>query len=248
MVVKYSLMVCACAASLAAATPALADPTIDFSIIGTNNTSLGASQTFDGVAINAYTGDGTTFTPSVLWERHDGVNDDGLGVCSEGTSACSTGGGDVNELSNQHAVEWIVLTLPTNKEWDQVWLSSLDNNGGSPNEKGTIYLSNTLSISGADVFGFQHGVFTTSDNGDIENAIGFSFNAFAKYLIFRAGSDGDPAGEGRNNDYLIWGVTLADCQDCGTQNTGVPEPVTLALFGAGLAGAAVLRRRRRAPA
>ena len=60
---------------------------------------------------------------------------------------------------------------------------------------------------------------------------------------FRAGFIDAPAGADQNNDYLVWGVTLADCPDCRTQN--VPEPVTLSLVGAGLLGAAVLRRRRK---
>ena len=186
MSIRYRLMIGACLASLVSTTGAFAGPVIDFSTLGTNNTGLGATQTLNGVVINAYTGTGTSFTTSsTLWERHDGSDDNGLGVCSEGTSSCTGGGGDVNEISNEHAVEWIVLTLPTNKLWEEVWLSSLDNNGESPNEKGTIYLSNTLSITGADVFGFQHGVFGSANNGDIEASIGFGFDAFAKDLIFR---------------------------------------------------------------
>lgn len=38
--------------------------------------------------------------------------------------------------------------------------------------------------------------------------------------------------------------TNPDCPDCHTEN--VPEPMTLSLIGAGLAGAAALRRRRKA--
>ncbi len=48
-----------------------------------------------------------------------------------------------------------------------------------------------------------------------------------------------------------WGlenVSVTDNGRIGTQGTTVPEPLTLALFGAGFAGAAELRRRRKDPA
>ena len=44
-----------------------------------------------------------------------------------------------------------------------------------------------------------------------------------------------------NSAALIEVTPFVPCTDCGPQNT--PEPMTLSLFGAGLAGAAALRRR-----
>lgn len=147
------------ALSLLAASAASAGPTIDFSTIaGGNNTSLGASSSLGGISITAYE---TNFTTtSNLWLRKEGPSDNGLGVCSS-TETCPTGGaggGDINELSNESKVEWIVLQRPTNEKWSELWVSSLDSGGTGGNETGTVYWSNTL--------------------GDLTNHFTFSFSDF----------------------------------------------------------------------
>jgi hypothetical protein len=43
----------------------------------------------------------------------------------------------------------------------------------------------------------------------------------------------------------VAGVPPGNCPSCGVNNFPVPEPITLSLFGAGLVGAAALRRRRK---
>jgi hypothetical protein len=235
----------AAAVSLLAASAASAAPTIDFSTIaGGNNTSLGPTSSLGGIAISAYE---TNFsTTSNLWLRKEGTSDDGLGVCSTGES-CPTGGsggGDVNELSNENKIEWIVLQRPTNEKWAELWVSSLDSGGTGGSETGTLYWSNTLGDLTTGHFSFTFSDLGGDVNGDILTLLQASgFDPFAKYVMFRAGTDGQGAGEGYNNDYLVWGATLTACPDCDTQN--VPEPVTMSLFGAGLAGVAILRRRRK---
>ena len=232
------------ALSLLAASGANAGPTIDFSAIpGGNNTSLGATTTFGGIKVSAFE---TNFTTtSNLWLRKEGPSDDGLGVCSSNES-CPTGGdggGDVNELSNESQVEWIVLQRPQNEKWSELWVSSLDSGGTGGNETGTVYWSNTLGDT-TNSFTFSFNDFNPGVNGDILTLLQASgFDPFAKYVMFRAGTDGQGASAEFNNDYLVWGASLTACRDCGPNN--VPEPLTMSLFGAGLAGVAILRRRRK---
>lgn len=45
-------------------------------------------------------------------------------------------------------------------------------------------------------------------------------------------------------DNIAYNVQQCDTNDC-TQSTNVPEPITLSLFGAGIAGLAGLRFRRK---
>ena len=89
-------------------------------------------------------------------------------------------------------------------------------------------------------------MFGANAYGDILPSIGFAFDPFAKYLMFRAGPDGQGAGTDHNNDYLVWGVTTVTCTtDICPHTRNVPEPFTLSLFGAGLAGMVAYRRRKR---
>lgn len=243
---RIGILTCAATLSLLAATAANAGPVIDFSAIpGGNNTSLGTSSSLGGIAITAYE---TNFTTtSTLWLRKEGTSDDGLGVCSS-KETCPTGGsggGDVNELSNESQVEWIVLQRPTTEKWAELWVSSLDSGGTGGHETGTLYWSNTLGDLSTGHFSFTFGDFGGAVDGNILGLLQASgFDPLAKYVMFRAGTDGQGASVDYNNDYLVWGATLAACPDCHTEN--VPEPVTLSLFGSGLAGAAILRRRKKA--
>ncbi len=240
MSLRTRILVSAALASIVAASSALAGPAVDFSTIGGSN-PLGATASLGGVTVTAYANGFSVADQSELWLRSGGVPENGLGVCSEGTSACNSSG-DVNELSNQANVEWIVLQRPSTESWTGLWVGSLDNNGGSAIEKGTVYWSNTLgdTSNGAS--------FDSTDiSGASGNILGLlsGFDPFANYLMFRAGpgTQENPS----NNDYLVWGVDLTACTpaNCpGTNNNNVPEPLTLSLFGAGLIGAAAMRRRK----
>ena len=233
-------LIAVCFASMLASSVAYAGPTVDFSTIGGSNPH-GATASLDGVSITAYVNGFAAANQSNLWLRTDGVPENGLGVCSEGTSACNSGGGDVNELSNNaDNTEWIVLTRPSNMEWTGLWVGSLDDNSGSAIEKGTVFWSNTLGdLTNGSAFNSTQ---VSGASGDIIGLLS-GFDPFANYLMFRAGpgTDNNPF----NNDYLVWGVDTISCTpNCpGTQN--VPEPITLSLFGAGLAGAVAIRRRKK---
>jgi len=238
---RSRLLIQVCFASLLAASAAYAGPTVDFSTIPGPN-PIGSTASLDGVTIKAFVNGFTT--PSQLWVRSAGPSEDGLGVCSEGTPACSTGGGDINEVSNQTAnTEWLVLNRPATDMWSGVWISSLDNNGANLPESGTIYwsntlgdLSNSLTFNASEFPGANGNLFT------LLSAAGF--DPFASFLMFTSTAT---AGNPSNNDYLVWGVDLQTClPNCpGVTGFPSPEPLTLSIFGAGLAGTAILRRRRK---
>ena len=209
----------------------------DFTTLGANNTQLATSVTAGGVLAEGFLL--LAGTPEPLWLRNQ-TNDHGIGVCSEGTNSCSSGGGDVNELSNENAssgsfngAEAIRLTLPTNASWGELWVSSLDDGGSNSNESGILFWSNSPTVF-TNSFSFSYNDFKPGVEGNILSlAQASGFDASATYLLFV----NDPS-NGGNNDYLVWkGVYYSPPLQ------QAPEPGSLALFGAAFMGLILLRRR-----
>lgn len=192
---------------------------------------IGTSTTDGGITAYGYVLYGGLAN---LWVRNI-PNDHGLGVCSEGETACENGGGDVNELDSVNSAEGIVLVNGNaGTSWQTLWVSSLDSNDGAAvGEHGRVYWGysiddlNAAILGGTNFFSFGYGDFGTSVEGDILSlAAASGFDRYATYLAFVTDTT-----YGLNNDYLVWRGT-------------VPEPSTLGIFGLSLLGIGIARRRR----
>jgi len=198
----------------------------------------GSTATFGGIVIDGFVN--TLSTPALLWGRNDNPTDHGLGVCSEGTSACSSGGGDVNELSNERGQEILRLTLPTGYSWVSVGLSSLDKNDSTDPtkwERGKLFGGNNADGTGAtELCDFVAGATVGScllSNTGFEPNLGLTAGNNDKYLFFIAQGWGVGANN-TNNDYLVRAATI----------TNVPEPTSMLLLGSGLVSLAGFVRRK----
>ena len=222
------LMSCFSVSAFAATAPA-----IDFSTIGSPtsfNSTPQSSATIGGITIDAFTYFAGNYTPSQLWLRHDG--EWGFGVCSEGSlcgPANTAGNGDYNELSNEHRFEVIRLTLPSNKQWSDLFVSSLDMGGSNGNESGILYWSDSATpvLGSLSSSTFSHNGLG-ANYGSIWNQVSPDTNAH--YLFFSP-----DASNGNNNDYLVWGANVSP----------VPEPATYLTFLAGIGLVSLVIGRRR---
>ncbi len=216
----------------------------------------GSTATYGVITATSYywTGSAWSSSNTKLFGRNDGSGtEQGLGVCSPneiGSSSCyasGTGGGEINELSNENQQELIALTLSAGYTWQDVQVSSLDINGSAPFEHGMFWSSNTSTPSGSvsshlsDAFlcKFTAGNPSASAAGSctISNAgthsPTFSFSGAGQTLFFVA-YDWQTSGTVVNNDYLIRAADIAT----------IPEPASMMLLGSGLVGIGGLLRRR----
>ena len=227
------------AAAVLMASPAMAAQIdFDFTTLGGNNTLLGTSESVNGINAFGFTND--FGTPSTMWLR-DQTNDHGLGVCSVGEN-CLNGGGDVNEIDNDGGQEAVVLQNTLGGIWTSLWVSSLDGGGSGGSEEGIFCWGDgagpSASISGGCT-GLSFGDFGSAAEGDIltlDSVLNSGFDASAEWVFFGAGCDlsgGSSCGD--NNDYLVWKGSIE-----------VPAPGVAALFGLGLIGMGISRRRRAA--
>lgn len=214
---------------------AASSPAIDFSLLGPVGAwGGGSTASVSGITIDAfkYT-PATSYVATDLWLRNS-YEDHGFGVCSEGVSSCTSGGGNVNELDNLGNDEVIRLTKGTDN-WSDVFVSSLDSS-----EVATIYWSNDAAANLNTLTTKVEVASGWLGAGVVEGSILAQLNAAAwdpssTYLYFRAGGS---IATTTDNDYLVWGVTA------------IPEPETYAMLlaGLGLMGFVARRRQRNAAA
>lgn len=214
-------------ALLLAAGPSFSQ-TVDFSALapagfygGSLSTTFITDPTTGLVATGYYKPGVGNWTPTTLWARNVEA-DRGLGVCNPGETDCSSSG-ESDELSNQVNPELIVLTLPPGYKWVQVWISSLDNNGGvAPVERGQLWASGAIPTNqspgalGGTVLiqfagdGSSQGpaspfASNPETNGYVVNIP--AANATSPYLIFEP-FDWVNAGANPDNDYLVWKAVI----------------------------------------
>ena len=243
----------------------LAAPMYNFSSLsGGTLVNLGTTEAVPGLVgtinVSGWYDAAGTWTATDLIARNEGLNERGLGVCSGGEQSapeCAngvTGGGEINELSQQQNNEAILLQRPDNTSWLDLFVSSLDTNSNAAIESGTILLGHLQPHrlrphhTAADrVFVRCHVRTIASWPCEGSLLLPLSFDALARYVLFVPNIPCvDPEGcvFSNNNDYLVWGATLRESRN-GEGDVPVPEPLTLLLVRSGLPGLAYWRKRSR---
>jgi len=216
---------------------ALADTTADFSTLSLG--IQGTTVTLNGVTATGYVWNGSAYVATNLWVRND-PNDHGLGVCNhltEGNAACTSLGGDTNELDNMGAQEIIGLTLQSSGDvWVSVQISSLDGIESGGLFACTAFCSDPNTAVGTFIWLFS----APTDGVEAVFNIPTAYqNAGALFFVpFDWVNNCNPVetttGCNLNNDFLVYQATWR-----------TPEPGTLALLGIGLGSLALTRLRRR---
>jgi len=214
--------------------------TFDFSQ-GTKGDLGTASVTFDVdevlLEVHGFWLDAGIWKDANLYRRRDS-DDNGLGICNPmelDERACELPldtGGDINELDNAGQAELIRLALPAGFRWDEVGVSSLDNNDGGPLERGQLFADDGDPNNGLGALVLQ---FAGGGPVEPDFAIPAAFQ-FSPYLFFRP-FDWSPGAENDNNDYLVRSAVIDRRQE-------TPEPASLTLMAAGLALLGLAGRRR----
>ena len=167
---------------------------------------------------------------------------------------------------NNNAISWTATPLSTTKAWTTGELGAYMTSVGAKNisggngHKADAYLPATqaldASATGFWVYVADLGTQTLENQADVFTGLELELSGqmpLGGYLLGFLGTQTCTVHRGVEHCSTTYDMnsnsgaileTNPDCPDCHTEN--VPEPMTLSLVGAGLAGGAALRRRRKA--
>lgn len=112
------------------------------------------------------------------------------------------------------------------------------------------YSFGTLSLNTSGGDNTPYGTFTVAIDNTAGNGSGKAYYGSLVFTLTRTGGL-DTSDFVQNGSGAYFSADLTDGQNTGAQawkvrtGRGVPEPLTLSLFGAGLAGVAAMRRRKK---
>lgn len=191
---------------------------------------LNQSVTVGGITVSGWavskTDDNSWISSNVILNnRRDGIDDSGLGVCTNRYNCPTTGNGDINEIDNNGSTfEVIRLDFGQVTDVASIGLSSLDS---GLKDAFAIFGSNSARPDLSLLTPLAEG--SNLSEGSINPIISLndSFRYFFVTSELRSTCDSD-------SDFLLKSVTT----------TATPEPLSEALVGTGLIGLVLISRLR----